>query len=148
MRKINITIDGEIGCGKTVMGLFLERVLQQFGADVTVKEEGFTVNQYRLHNEISKDIVDAKRITFEDKEVSILIKNNGCPSLTDRAKRLGEYLERAGWSVFDTDPVSIKCECGTETDTKYCPDCGRKMGGTEKNVLEVMEAAIKYAMKE
>lgn len=71
--------------------------------------------------------------------------------MTKRAERLAEFLENAGWTVFDEEPVSTCRNCGHSSEYgKYCSNCGKKMPGAENHdaeTYEFLESAIKYALK-
>lgn len=69
-----------------------------------------------------------------------------------RAKRLGEFLEGLGWFVFDDEQTATCSNCGhTSFGGKYCSECGHALKRTKKSnkeVLEQLEDAIKYALGE
>ena len=66
-----------------------------------------------------------------------------------QAQRLGDFLTKAGWSVWGMDTTVVKChKCGRDCETKYCPDCGTKLEGTEEPTLSVLEKALDYALRD
>jgi hypothetical protein len=69
--------------------------------------------------------------------------------MSERAKRMGEFLEKKySWSIFD-NPTTIKCECGEKVKTNFCPDCGRDhRDKLNADVLQQMEEAIQVALGE
>ena len=71
--------------------------------------------------------------------------------MTDRARRLAEYLEKElGWQVYDDVK---KCNCG---ETSYgnrkffCYSCGKKLPKMKprRETIEQLEEAIIFALKE
>lgn len=63
----------------------------------------------------------------------------------EKARKVGEYLEKAcGWQVFGNE-VAVKCVCGESVCTNYCPKCGRKNEAVGKDAVEQIAAAIRFA---
>lgn len=63
----------------------------------------------------------------------------------EKARKVGEYLEKAcGWQVFANE-VTMKCICGESVYTNYCPKCGRKNDSVGKDAVEQIASAIRYS---
>ena len=74
-KKIVINISGDIGAGKTVLGILLRRMLILYGANVNYIEEKYVAS-------VSKDIIDMcnhelfvenKKISFDNKDITIRV---------------------------------------------------------------------------
>lgn len=69
--------------------------------------------------------------------------------MTERAKRLAEFLEEKGWTVFEEKYVCHKCSLSTGYG-KFCYRCGSPLKRDRKNERDVIgeiESAIKFALK-
>ena len=77
--------------------------------------------------------------------------SEGEQAMSERAKRLGKFLERRDWTVFEANEECWKCGKRTSfaDKAKFCMHCGSvlKHDQHEKEVLKDLEAAIKYALK-
>ncbi len=69
--------------------------------------------------------------------------------MTQRAKRLGQFLERCGWTVFEKQLLCKSCG-HKDYDCSFCKMCGHKMTKNinQLNALDQLEAGIAYALKE
>lgn len=74
-KKIVINISGDIGAGKTVLGILLRRMLILYGANVNYIEEKYA--------SVSKDIIEMcnhelfvenKKISFDNKDITIRVE--------------------------------------------------------------------------
>lgn len=69
--------------------------------------------------------------------------------MTDRARRLGRYLENnLGWEIQDN---RAECGCGVVSyGAKFCRECGKKLPKPpkKKETYESLELAISYALNE
>ena len=68
--------------------------------------------------------------------------------LDKRARRLGEYLEGAGWEVYERRRKCKQCGYTTAHEDAYCKNCGGKMkripDSDDEGLWTLMEA-LRYA---
>lgn len=74
MKELTITIDGEIGCGKTTLAILLERYLKDLGNKVETKEIGFS-SDLKMAEHLSDIRKRFNSLLLEPRLIHIVIDN-------------------------------------------------------------------------
>ena len=71
--------------------------------------------------------------------------------MSRRAERLGAYLERRDWTIFEANDKCDKCGriTGFADSARFCQHCAAplKRDQHRAHVLKGLEGAIKYALR-
>lgn len=69
--------------------------------------------------------------------------------MTERAKRLGDYLETLGWNVWEMRTICPHCSRRHAEGHRYCPVCGTKTQPESDEITEgQLERALAIALDE
>lgn len=73
-KKIVINISGDIGAGKTVLGILLRRMLILFGANVNYIEGKYASSSKDIIDMCNHELfVENKKISFDNKDITIRV---------------------------------------------------------------------------